>query len=72
LGPSSGQQNGLLFNCASNDSFRADSIGYFANHWTIFAMYLQVVGGPFGTVPELLFEKKQFIPYLQQMLIFKR
>jgi hypothetical protein len=26
-------------------------------------------GGPFGTVPELLFEKKGLIPHLQQMLI---
>ena len=26
-------------------------------------------GGPFGTVPELLFEKKEFIPSLQHMLI---
>jgi hypothetical protein len=27
------------------------------------------LGGPFGTVPELLFEKKGLIPALQQMLI---
>jgi hypothetical protein len=27
------------------------------------------LGGPWGTVPELLFEKKQLIPDLQQMLI---
>jgi hypothetical protein len=26
-------------------------------------------GGPFGTVPELLFEKKGLIPALQQMLV---
>jgi hypothetical protein len=26
-------------------------------------------GGPFGTVPELLFEKKGLIPALQQLLI---
>jgi len=26
-------------------------------------------GGPFGTVPELLFEKNQLIPALQQLLI---
>ena len=26
------------------------------------------VGGPFGTVPELLFEKKVLIPELQQLL----
>jgi hypothetical protein len=25
-------------------------------------------GGPFGTVPELLFEKKQLIPALQQLI----
>jgi hypothetical protein len=25
-------------------------------------------GGPFGTVPELLFEKKQLIPGLQRLL----
>jgi hypothetical protein len=25
-------------------------------------------GGPFGTVPELLFEKKRLIPDLQQLL----
>ena len=25
-------------------------------------------GGPFGTVPELLFEKKQLIPPVQQLL----
>jgi hypothetical protein len=27
------------------------------------------LGGPFGTVPELLFEKKRLIPALQQMLV---
>jgi len=27
------------------------------------------VGGPYGTVPELLFEKKQLIPAVQQLLI---
>jgi hypothetical protein len=27
------------------------------------------LGGPFGTVPELLFERKQLIPALQQLLI---
>jgi hypothetical protein len=26
-------------------------------------------GGPFGTVPELLFEKKKFIPELQRLLV---
>jgi hypothetical protein len=26
-------------------------------------------GGPWGTVPELLFEKKQLIPALQEMLV---
>jgi len=26
-------------------------------------------GGPFGTVPELLFEKKQLIPALQQLRV---
>ena len=26
--------------------------------------------GPFGTVPELLFEKKQLVPALQQLLAF--
>ena len=26
-------------------------------------------GGPFGTVPELLFEKKQLIPALQQLIV---
>jgi len=26
-------------------------------------------GGPFGTVPELLFEKKELLSVLQQMLI---
>jgi hypothetical protein len=31
-------------------------------------MFLQVDGGPFGTVPELLFEKKRLIPALQQLL----
>jgi hypothetical protein len=28
-----------------------------------------VIGGPFGTVPELLFEKKKFIPELQRLLV---
>jgi len=27
------------------------------------------LSGPFGTVPELLFEKKQLIPALQQLLV---
>ena len=36
--------------------------------WLSFALFLQVLGGPFGTVPELLFEKKQFIPDIQQLL----
>ena len=40
-----------------------------ASHWTIFAVFLQVDGGPFGTVPELLFEKKQLIADIQQLLI---
>jgi hypothetical protein len=37
----------------------------------VFAKVLPFVhdGGPFGTVPELLFEKKGLIPHLQQMLI---
>ena len=26
-------------------------------------------GGPFGTVPELLFERKQLIPALQELLV---
>ena len=26
-------------------------------------------GGPWGTVPELLFEKKQLIPSIQQLLV---
>jgi len=30
---------------------------------------LQAVGGPVWTVPELVFEKKQLIPALQQMLL---
>ena len=29
-------------------------------------------GGPYGTVPELLFEKKQLIPALQQLLVSKQ
>jgi hypothetical protein len=29
-------------------------------------------GGPWGTVPELLFEKKQLIPVLQQLLASHR
>jgi hypothetical protein len=33
------------------------------------ALLLQVDGGPFGTVPELLFEKKQLIPALQQLIV---
>jgi len=32
-------------------------------------MILQVDGGPFGTVPELLFEKKGLIPALQQLMV---
>jgi hypothetical protein len=32
-------------------------------------MLLQVDGGPFGTVPEPLFEKKQLIPALQQLIV---
>ena len=35
------------------------------NHVTL----LQVGGGPFGTVPELLFEKKELIPALHQLLV---
>jgi hypothetical protein len=27
------------------------------------------LGGPFGTVPELLFEKKRLIPEIQRMLV---
>jgi hypothetical protein len=30
---------------------------------------IDIFGGPCGTVPELLFEKKQFIPALQQLLV---
>ena len=32
-------------------------------------MPIDTLGGPFGTVPELLFEKKPLIPALQQLLI---
>jgi hypothetical protein len=35
----------------------------------ILAILLQALGGPFGTVPELLFEKKKFIPELQRLLV---
>jgi len=28
-------------------------------------------GGPWGTVPELLFDKKELIPALQQLLVSK-
>ena len=31
--------------------------------------FLQADGGPWGTVPELLFEKKELIPLLQGLLI---
>jgi hypothetical protein len=31
-------------------------------------MVLVLSGGPFGTVPELLFDKKRLIPALQQIL----
>jgi len=40
----------------------------FASRMLNIALLLQVDGGPFGTVPELLFEKKQLIPDLQQLL----
>jgi len=30
---------------------------------------IETLGGPWGTVPELLFEKKELIPRLQQLLI---
>jgi len=30
---------------------------------------MRVHGGPWGTVPELLFEKKDHIPALQQILV---
>jgi hypothetical protein len=30
---------------------------------------IEPYGGPFGTVPELLFEKKGLIPAIQQLLI---
>jgi hypothetical protein len=35
----------------------------------ILAILLQALGGPFGTVPELFFEKKQLIPALQQLIV---
>ena len=38
-------------------------------HQLTFATLLQVLGGPLGTVPELLFEKKGLIPALQQLLV---
>ena len=31
--------------------------------------YYYLDGGPLGTVPELLFEKKQLIPALQRLLV---
>ena len=34
-----------------------------------YAIFLQVNGGPFGTVPELLFDKRGLIPELQRMLV---
>jgi hypothetical protein len=39
-----------------------------ANKSLTSAMFPQALGGPFGTVPELLFEKKQLIPPVQQLL----
>jgi hypothetical protein len=41
----------------------------FASRMLNIALLLQVDGGPFGTVPELLFEKKQLIPALQQLIV---
>ena len=34
----------------------------------IMANFLMNCGGPWGTVPELFFEKKELIPALQQLL----
>jgi len=48
----------------------ASSVGKFMSKLATICNLLQAVGGPLGTVPELLFEKKQLIPALQQLLIF--
>jgi hypothetical protein len=42
----------------------------FASRMLNIALLLQVDGGPLGTVPELLFEKKGLIPALYQLLSF--
>ncbi|MDD5511242.1 MAG: hypothetical protein PHI12_10585, partial [Dehalococcoidales bacterium] len=36
---------------------------------TLSVLGIVPIGGPFGTVPELLFEKKQLIPALQQFMV---
>ncbi len=36
---------------------------------TVSVLPIDTFGGPWGTVPELLFEKKELIPALQQLLI---
>jgi len=36
---------------------------------TIGVLPVDTLGGPFGTVPELFFEKKGLIPALQQILV---
>jgi len=33
------------------------------------ALPIDTLGGPFWTVPELLFEKKELVPALQELLI---
>jgi hypothetical protein len=46
-------------------------LGHQNTNGKIFSKVLPFVhdGGPFGTVPELLFEKKQLIPALQQLIV---
>jgi len=42
---------------------------HLTSSYTELILFLQVAGGPWLTVPELLFEKKNLIPALQQLLI---
>ena len=50
---------------AYNFPFSRDKL----SHETVGVPPIVHYGGPFGTVPELIFEKRQFIPALQQLLI---
>jgi hypothetical protein len=51
------------------DKIDSATLAYLLYLRDLYKINLNITAGPFGTVPELLFEKKGLIPALQQLFI---